>query len=176
MWGWATVLVARVRLWSSSPANTQLGTWVTFAPTSAFLLLHIALKWGQTGPRSLALWGLTCGLRSPIGPGALLSQRVSQEACLERQQQVRRRGEYPWRAWRRLAPDWNWIQRTDKGKHFFLCHTFPSQLPTLVYTCRPGLQRLNNETGMVKKQEFWGSPIFWTLTPHNTEYLNLQCS
>lgn len=69
MWGWATVLVARVRLWSSSPANTQLETWVTFAPASAFPLLHIALKWGQTGLRSLALWGLTYGLRSPIGPG-----------------------------------------------------------------------------------------------------------
>lgn len=158
MWSWATVLIAKARLWSSSPANIQLGTWSHLHPHLPFHCCITALKWGQTGLRNLALWGLTCGPRSPIVPGALLNQRVSQEACLERQQQVRRRGEYPWSVCRRLAPDGNWIQRTDKGKHFFLCHTFPSPLPTLAHTCRPGLPRLNNET-WGKSESFGASPF-----------------
>lgn len=118
MWGWATVLVAKARLWSSSPVNIQLGTWSHLHPHLPLHCCITALKWGQTGLRSLALWGLTCGPRSPIVPGALLNQRVSQEACRERQQQVRRRGEYPWSVCRRLAPDGNWIQRTWQRKAF----------------------------------------------------------
>lgn len=176
MWGWATVLVARVRLWSSSPANTQLGTWVTFAPASAFPLLHIALKWGQTGLRSLALWGLTCGLRSPIGPGHYWVRGYPKGLAWKGNSKWDTEGNIPeghGGGWHQTGTG---SREPTKKSIPFLCHTFPSQLPTLAYTCRPGLQRLNNETGMGKKQDFWGFPIFWTLTPHNTEYLHLQCS